>query len=183
MSEEAPQAFVQGCQQVLGMLYVSAQQDLQLTGTTPAMFIVARWSQDVVVLDSQTLSRSAASGVRGDDAVLTPQGLDLQRANEVFVDLAGCLCDGELAVRITHDVWLPLEGLTSDGESYVRRMTRQEQLRVPGATPLWVVEFLSPGPRWYARSTHQVLQGQIAPAPLFTAAVAAVVVGPAAANG
>lgn len=173
-----PTDFVATCQRVLSMLYASAQLDMMRGVSTPAIFALAVVSPELVTIDAHALNRSSYTGNSEDVAALTPDGLPPAVANDIFLEMAGCLAEDEMAVRITHDVWLPLANITPEGVAFFKSLRREQQLGLPGAIPLWVCEFLSPGGRFYGRSSHHVGGGgQIEPADLYTAVVVRTVDG------
>lgn len=178
----APIEFVQTCHRLVGMLLTFAQQDLVADGRTQSMYALARCRGRFLDIDAQPMTRSVFTGNAEDTAILTPDGLGMDEANQIFMDLAGsCVTDptvqdsrappNVIGIRVTNDVWMPTEGVTPEGVKFLRAMPREQQLLLSGAVPLWVAEFLSPGPLWYGRSSHPVQGRWIQPAPLITAAV------------
>lgn len=174
--------FVEACHRLVGMLMTFAQQDMMAHGHTPGMFALARFRGRFIDIDAQPMLRAVVTGKAEDTAVLTPEGLGLDEANQIFMDLAGScgiaqVVDGAqapsaaISIRVTNDVWMPTEGVTPEGVQFLRQMPREHQLLVSGALPLWVAEFLSPGARWYGRSSHPVQGRSIQPTVLITAAV------------
>lgn len=182
-----PKQFVAGCQHALAILMTWAQMDFLKSGLTESFFAVARRAADgTVVMDSRVATLEALGwahcSLAGLDraAILIPDGLCPDESNQVMIDLASRMevQDPAFVIRVSNDVWMPAEGLTQEGLNYLRAMSRAEQLKLSGSVQLWTAEFLSPGNVWYAKSSHTVYGGRIAPADFVTAAVSAVVPTP-----
>lgn len=188
-----PRNFVARCQKSLAILMTWAQMDmLKLSGTpkaghdgrTPSFFAIGRCADDgAVVMDTTTATLDSLgwSGCSIKDIpgsfILLPDLLSPDESNQVMTDLASKMEASEPAfvARVSNDVWMPSEGLTPEGIEYIKRLQRSEQLKLSGSVQLWTAEFLSPGNVWYAKSSHTVYAGRIAPSDFLTAAVSAVV--------
>lgn len=173
-------AFVARCQKSLSILMAWAQMDIYDKGRTDGFFAVVTVGSDgAVLLDSQaaTLQALGWSGcsILGMDQTkpLLPDQMDSDESNQVMIDLASQMdVDANaFVIRVTNDVNSVFEGLTPEGAQYLKNLKPEARLGLPGVEKIWTVEFLSPGNRWYCKSSHPVHGSFIYPSDFITAMV------------
>lgn len=173
-------AFVARCQNSLSILMAWAQMDMQDKGRTDGFFAVVTVGADgAVLMDSQaaTLQALAWSGcsMSGMDPAkpLLPDQLESNESNQVMIDLASRMGvdDNAFVIRVSNDVDSVFQGLTPEGAEYLKALKPEIRLGLRGVEKIWTVEFLSPGNRWYCKSSHPVHGSFIYPSDFITAVV------------